>query len=175
MVRRKDKEILTLIAEDKEYGFKMLVEKYQNQVINLAYSLSRDFSLAEDIAQEVFLKIFKKINSFQRKSSLSTWIYRITLNMSYQFLRKRKFSLFSPKKHSFSPEDTQEKKEIINIGLNRLPLKYRVVVILKDLQGLSYKEIARILNCRIGTVESRLFRARILLKKILTPLIKEGL
>ncbi|HEC69543.1 MAG TPA: sigma-70 family RNA polymerase sigma factor [Candidatus Omnitrophica bacterium] len=175
MVGRKDKEILTLIAEDKEYGFKMLVEKYQVQVINLAYSLSRDSSLAEDIAQEVFLKIFKKIDSFQRKSSLSTWIYRITLNMSYQFLRKRKFSLFSPKKYSFSPEDTQEKKEIINIGLSRLPLKYRIVIILKDLQGLSYKEIARILNCSMGTVESRLFRARILLKKILTPLIKEGL
>ncbi len=95
--------------------------------------------------------------------------------MSYQFLRKRKFSLFSPKKYSFSPEDTQEKKEIINIGLSRLPLKYRIVIILKDLQGLSYKEIARILNCSMGTVESRLFRARILLKKILTPLIKEGL
>ena len=175
-----EKDILEAISEDKEYGFKMLVEKYQNLVLNLAYSLSRDFYLAQDIAQEVFIKIFKKINSFRKEAKLSTWIYRIALNMSYKFLKRRKtipLEKASPLSLSttLSEPPLKNKKELIREAINRLPIKYRTVIVLKDLENFSYKDIAKLLRCRIGTVESRLFRARKLLKKFLEPLIKEGL
>lgn len=179
-----DKELIAQILENKDKGFEMLVKRYQNSVLNIAYSLIGNKHQAEDIAQEVFIKVYKSIETFRGLSKISTWLYRITLNSSYDFLRRRKkfvpLDEYGPIQapHTSSTDflERKEKKELVQKAIDGLPFKYRKVVVLKDIENLSYKDIANVLQCRIGTVESRLFRARKMLKNILTPLVtKEAL
>lgn len=156
----------------------MLVERYQDMVVNLAYSLSGNIYEAEDIAQEAFVKAYRRLGSFREDAKFSTWIYRITVNTFHDFWRRRKGSVPLDVLPSLREEgdfrDSLHKKEIQSIireALNKLPLKYREVVVLRDIEGFEYREISRLIGCRIGTVESRLFRARNMLKKILGPLL----
>ena len=152
-----------------ERGFEMLVRRYQDKVLNIVYSLiGRDME-SEDIAQEVFLKVYHGLRRFRGRSRFSTWLYRITVNMTYDFLRRRR-NLFSDEdalKKSIAvgegPGDALLRKEregLIRGALRKVPLKYRTALVLKDIEGLSYIEIARVLRCNIGTVESRIYRAR---------------
>ena len=178
----KDLELLALIAQDKNEGFQMLVKTYQNIVLNVAYRLLGNSHQAQDIAQEVFIKAYDNIKSFRGSSRISTWLYRITVNASYDFLRKKKpyicwQDLLPSKQPSYSQKEHIEKKEIkeiVQTAINKLPFKYKTVLVLKDIENSSYKDIAKILKCRIGTVESRLFRARKILKDIVKPLIDKG-
>lgn len=165
----------------KEEGFEMLVKKYQNRVVNIAYSLAGQAHDADDIAQEVFIKVYKNLDSFNRKAEFSTWLYRITINTAYNYIKKKK--RFIPTDFVDRPDTIKaassedlggdERQASIKKAIERLPLKYRSVIVLKEIEGLSYRDIAKTLNCSIGTVESRLFRARSMLKKILSPAIKE--
>ncbi len=165
-----------------EEGFAMLVAQHQNQVMNTVYSLIGKTRDADDIAQEVFIKVYKNLGSFNRKSKFSTWLYRITINTAYNHLKKEKKYIPSedylqkPEECKNTPWKTLENKErqtLIKQSIARLPFKFRRVIVLKEIEGLSYKDIAKTLGCRIGTVESRLFRARRMLKKILSPIMKE--
>lgn len=161
------------INGDQE-GFEMLVRKYQNRALNIVYSLIGGDRESEDIVQEVFLKIYHNIGAFKQRSQFSTWLYRITVNTTYDFLRKRK-NLVSEESAiqkvtntSQGPKEAlliKEKEEMIQKALGKVPLKYRAAVVLKDIEGLSYLEIAKILHCRLGTVESRIYRARQFLKE----------
>jgi len=179
-----DKELIAQILEDKDKGFEVLVKRYQNSVLNIAYSLIGNRHQAEDIAQEVFIKVYNSIETFRGLCKISTWLYRITLNSSYDFLRRRKkfipLNEYGPIQAPHTPGhnsiERKEKKELVQKAIDSLPFKYRKVVVLKDIENLSYKDIANVLQCRIGTVESRLFRARKMLKNILAPLVtKEAL
>lgn len=164
-----------------EEGFEMLVKKYQNQVINTVYSLTGTTQDADDIAQEVFIKVYKNLGSFNKKAKFSTWLYRISVNTTYNHLKKEKRPLPSDylqatdvfKKSSLEELESREKQELIRKSIERLPFRFRRVIVLKEIEGLSYKDIAETLGCRLGTVESRLFRARRMLKKILSPIVKE--
>jgi len=167
----------------EEEGFAMLVRKYQNRVINIVYSLSGQNQHADDIAQEVFIKVYQHLKSFERKSSFYTWLYRITVNTTYNYLKGRKYHVAL--EDIEEPEDTRdtsaveverkEKQHLVRRAIERLPFKFRTALVLKDIEGLAYTDIAKVLGCRIGTVESRLFRAREMLKKLLAPTMKEGI
>ncbi|MBN3039486.1 MAG: sigma-70 family RNA polymerase sigma factor [Candidatus Omnitrophica bacterium] len=169
------------LSGDKE-GFEMLVKKYQNHVVNIVYSLAGRISEAEDIAQDIFMKVYNNLSSFNRKAQFSTWLYRISVNTTYSHLRGRK--QFVPLenikrensigKNSREQLESKEKSEIIKKAIAELPFKFRSVLVLKEIEGLSYKDIAKTLGCRIGTVESRLFRAREMLKSKLIPIYSEG-
>jgi len=157
----------------RKEAFEMLVRKYQNRILNIVYSLIGQDQESEDIVQEVFLKVYHHLKSFKKKAQFSTWLYRIAVNTVYDFLRQRRQKItkdFTLEKIATSYDNPQEayfkkeKEKMLKIALSKVPLKYRTALIFKDIDDLSYEEIARILNCRLGTVESRIYRARQILK-----------
>ena len=175
-----DKQIIERNKHGKKAGFRILIEQYQDMILNLVYSYLGNREEAEDITQDLFIKVYNKINSFKGLSKLSTWMYRITINMCHDMVRKkskmRTVPLENHDQYIKSADNSIEKKEIQQIigkAIMQLSIKHRTVVILKDMEEKPYKEIASILKCSIGTVESRLFRAREKLKLILQPIISK--
>lgn len=183
-----DKALISLIKSGDREAFNILVKRYEKKVFNILYLQLGPINDLEDLAQEVFIKIFKNINKFRGEAQFSTWLYRIVLNLSYDYKRKNKniFSLDDnidyESEETFEdiiptteedPEKVLEKLEIqrkIRDTIKSLSKEYQEVLILREFEGLSYEEIAKVLNCPVGTVESRLFRAREELRK---RLIKE--
>ncbi|MFB3920021.1 RNA polymerase sigma factor RpoE [Candidatus Velamenicoccus archaeovorus] len=161
----------------EEKAFEAIVRKYQNRVLNIVFSLIGKDRESEDIAQEAFLKAYRGLKGFRRRCSFSTWLYRIVLNTTYDFLRKRRDVVTEEEALGQSVDARgghndvlfvllmKERDVLIQKALGKVPLAYRSAVVLKDIEGLSYAEISKILSCRIGTVESRIYRARQLLKK----------
>lgn len=155
-------------------GFEMLVRKYHNRLINIAHSLTSNASDAEDIAQEAFLKVYHNLKDFRNQAKFSSWLYRITLNTAYDHLRKNKHKNASLDEMDYSriPDNKNSEdvlaKETLRKALDKIPFDFRSALILKEIEGLSYEEIAQALKIRLGTVESRIFRARRMLKKLLT-------
>ncbi|MFQ3546191.1 sigma-70 family RNA polymerase sigma factor [Halobacillus rhizosphaerae] len=160
---------------DKEYLLKELMKKYTNKVYLLAYSFVRDKGIAEDISQEVFIKCYRHINTYRGEAAITSWIYKITVNTSKDFLRKQKllkwrFPLKSEDHHSKieSSEETvlkMDKKEEILSFVFSLPLKYREVLILHYFHELKTLEISETLDVSLNTVKTRLARGRNKLKE----------
>lgn len=178
-----DTELVSKIKKGDMTAFDKLVEEYNKRVINIAYSLLSDREDALDAAQEVFVKVYKNIGSFRGESTVSTWIYRITKNVCTDILRKRRAAVISldneddesPRleiaDESTSPEQVAERNEkiaIVRKAIATLDENQRTLVTLYDINGLSYEEISAILKCPLGTVKSRLYRARESLRKILS-------
>lgn len=165
-------------------AFNELFKMYESKVINIAYGMLSDRDDAYDAAQEVFIKVYRNISSFKENSSLSTWIYRITSNTCNDFLRKRMKSAGAISINSFDnennmdipdksplPEEYAELSEAqatVRKAISELSDEYREIITLCDVEDLSYEQTANILNCPVGTVKSRLNRARKLLKKKLS-------
>lgn len=169
-------------------AFELLVESYQRRIFNIALRMLGNYDDANDLAQEVLIRIYKAIKSFKEQSSFSTWIYRITTNVCLDEIRKRKNKKLisldeevkvedGDMKRQFesddpTPEELVEKhelKKIVNDAVAMLSEEHRIAIILRDMQGLSYEEIAESLKLPEGTVKSRINRARQSLKNILTP------
>jgi RNA polymerase sigma-70 factor (ECF subfamily) len=167
-------------------AFDQLVIKHKDKLFNMVYWLLGDYQETNDCAQEIFIKVFKYIKKFRFQSSFSTWLYRIAINTcknrrkssAYRW-KKRTISLENPENPnqdnrsyeiqngSPSPENRLEKKErimLIRKAINALPQEQNQVVVLRDIQGLSYQKIADITGLNLGTVKSRLARARLELK-----------
>lgn len=165
-----------------EASFRLLVNRHKEKVRNLIYLTLGNTDNVDDISQEVFISVYRKLSTFRYESQFTTWLYTITLNKCRDQLRKNKIRrIFSSL--SFTEDDPQIPAEaspddkdiqvIVRKAVARLPEKLRVPLVLKDFDGLSYQEIAEITGAEMGTVKSRLFRAREALKDILLPLKKE--
>jgi len=157
-------------------AFDLLVLKYQSRLVSTAYKFVRDLQISEDIVQESFIKSFKSLDSFREDSSFYTWIYRITVNTSKNFLlsKKRKDELLesdlSEGQNYFlepldpdNPEDLLSADQLQNIikeSIDNLSEEIKTVLILRELENLSYEQIAKVVKCPVGTVRSRIFRAR---------------
>lgn len=163
-------------------AFHQLFDKYKNRILNLSYRFVQNREAAEDIAQEVLIKIYEKKAEFRPNTKFSTWVYRVTANASLDQIRKRKFFGFSldqpiadgedgsapvleviGDKASSLPSKELEKKELktaVEIALQKLPEHLRVPVILFQFEGNSYQEIAVILQLSVKAVERRIYRAR---------------
>lgn len=167
-------------------AFEELIEGYQRKIFNIALRIVGNYDDANDLAQEVLIRIYKSIGNFKEQSSFSTWIYRITTNVCLDDIRKRKnrkvISLDEEIRvedgemqrqivsNDPLPEDTAERgelRELVNGAIRSLSEEHRLVIVLRDLQGFSYEEIARILKCPEGTIKSRINRARQALKNVL--------
>lgn len=167
-------------------AFEELIEGCQKKIFNIALRIVGNYDDANDLAQEVLIRIYKSIGNFKEQSSFSTWIYRITTNVCLDDIRKKKnrkvISLDEEirvedgemQRQIVSsdplPEETAERgelRELVNGAIRSLSEEHRVVIVLRDLQGFSYEEIARILKCPEGTVKSRINRARLALKNVL--------
>jgi len=185
-----DLELVQKASKGDADAFEELVKRYQQKVYGIAYGISHDHQDALDISQEVFIKIYKKLKDFRGASSFYTWLYRITANVAIDFQRvKRKIIPVEfdekileeprpeagfPEGKKFDPRKILERKEIhgaILRAIETLPEDQRAAVVLRELENLSYKEIAKAMNCSMGTVMSRLHYARRKLREILEPLL----
>ena len=157
-------------------AFDLLVLKYQSRLISTAFKYVKDIQIAEDLTQESLIKSFKSINSFREDSSFYTWVYRITVNTAKNFLisKKRKDELLQTdlleegsidieSVNTDSPDeifDATELQSIITRTLNQLGEETKTALTLREFEGLSYEQIAEVVNCPVGTVRSRIFRGR---------------
>ncbi|MFC1546391.1 RNA polymerase sigma factor [bacterium] len=156
--------------------FNDLIRAYKDSICNTAYSICSNYDDAQDIMQEVFLKLFKKSHKFKGNSSYKTWIYRITVNTSIDFIRKKKRKretvlpdeniLQSFNDVSIKNLDNQALSNMIQDVLNIMPPKFRIFIILKDISSLSYNEISKVLNISLSSVKIGIFRARQKFKKL---------
>ena len=175
-----DFSLIKRFIEGDESTFSILVQRHKEKVRNIVYLTLSNHDLVDDISQEVFLTVYKNLKKFRFESQFTTWLYRITVNKCKDHLRKMKIrSIFTPLKESegelgftTTPENV-DIKEIVHKAISKLPEKLKVPLVLKDIEGLSYQEIAETVDCEIGTVKSRIFRAREGLKDILKPYEQE--
>jgi RNA polymerase sigma-70 factor, ECF subfamily len=175
-----DFSLIKRFAEGDESVFKTLVQRHKEKVRNIIYTTVGGSNAVDDIAQDVFITVYKNLRRFRFEAQFTTWLYRITINKCRDHLRKVKirnmFSSLSGQedslKDNFDQEDTY-KIELVHKAISRLPEKLRIPLLLKDFEGLSYQEIAESIECEVGTVKSRIFRAREGLRNILRPYEQE--
>ena len=176
-----DFSLIKSFVDGNEDAFRTLLKRHKEKIRNLIYiTLGRPDDV-DDIAQEVFITVFRKLSSFRYESQFSTWLYRITINKCRDHIRKNKIrSFFTPISqddyisvgavHTDSGFDVQE---IVRKSIAKLPEKYRIPLILRDFDGLNYQQIAETLDTEVGTIKSRIFRAREALKVMLEPMKKD--
>jgi RNA polymerase sigma-70 factor (ECF subfamily) len=185
-----------LIARSKKgdaEAFAALISRYENQIFNLAHKVCAGLPAeADDVYQETFLTAFKKISRFREDSNLGTWLYRIAANLCWMRFRKKRAEpvvpiLDQPRAHddesgpaqfrdwSDGPEELARKKalrEAVSAALRELPVDYRLVIVLRDVQRLSNEETAKILKLSLPAVKSRLHRGRLFLRDRLDKVAK---
>ena len=175
-----DYDIIRQFIDGDKSAFQTLVKRHKEKVRNIIYLTMNNSALVDDIAQDVFITIYRNLKHFRFESQFTTWLYRITVNKCKDYLRRMNVRrIFSPldegievSEHS-SPIEDRDISKIVTEAISKLPVKLRMPLILKDIEGFSYQEIAETTNCEIGTVKSRIFRAREGLKKILRPIESE--
>ena len=189
--QRDEAELVTDLQAGSDSAFDYLVTYYHASVYNLVYGILSDAGDAADVTQEVFLRVFRGIRGFRRSSSLKTWIYRVAVRQALKHRRwcwrhhRQQISIDAEeggagnalelKDTEASPFEqfaTQEVQATVRRALAAVPLPFRSAVILRDLEGFSYEEVAEILEVTIGTVKSRILRGRRILKDLLGPLVK---
>jgi RNA polymerase sigma-70 factor (ECF subfamily) len=183
-----DKELVAMVVDGQQSAYKVLVERYQGRIFSVAYGLLRNREDAREVTQEAFIKAYRNLSGFRRDSSFYTWLYRITVNLGIDFRRKayRKREVVLDE-NRIVPEDAHhtgprplptpgaslERKQLggrIRAAIDELPEDQRAAIILREIQELSYKEIADALDCAEGTVMSRLFYGRKKLQELLEDL-----
>ena len=191
----KDKDlILVRRAKRGDYkAFDLLVLKYQSRIIGISMKFVKDIHIAEDIAQESFIKAYKSLNSFREESAFYTWLYRIAANTSKNYLTSKKRKKEYSESEVFSSEDANvdifdipggdspeeilaanNLREVIFESLSNLPEDIRTAISLREFEGLSYQDISEVLDCPIGTVRSRIFRGREIIQDKISPLLENN-
>ena len=175
-----DDSIIRQFIDGDKSAFQVLVKRHKEKVRNIIYLTMNNSNLVDDIAQDVFITIYRNLKHFRFESQFTTWLYRITVNRCKDYLRRINVrKIFSPLDDGYevaeysSPVENNDISKIVTDAISKLPVKLRMPLILKDIEGFSYQEIAETLKCEMGTVKSRIFRGREKLKDILQPLEKE--
>ena len=178
-----DRALVEAAAAGNREAFDELVRRHQAAMIMLARVLTSGRGDAEDLAQDVFVRAWRSLQGFRGESTFRTWLHRVAINVirTSQTRQGRLVRVFAPRDHDevrLDPASGEEplditlaRRQVIERALATLPEELRVAVTLRDMQGLDYKEIAAALDVPIGTVESRIFRARQRLKPLLAPLL----
>ncbi len=176
----------------EERAFEELFDRYQGRLVNFVYRTIGDRDRAEDLVQEVFMRVYKHISRFDRSKKFSTWIYTITSNLAKNELRNRSrnpivlFQTFKAKleddERTLQFEDARSRpdvlfhkrhlRKVVEQSALKLPTHHREVFVLRELEGKSYEEIAEITGVNLGTVKSRLNRARTTFARIIEPLVQ---
>ena len=185
-----DQELVRRVQAGDQTAFNLLVLKYQHRVLKLVGRFVNDPAEAEDVAQEAFLKAYRALASFRGDSAFYTWLYRIAINTAKNALvsqRRRPvdfdLDLQDPEqydrqaklKEADTPEGallTDEIRAVVEQAMEELPEDLRTAIVLRELEGLSYEEIAEAMDCPVGTVRSRIFRAREAIDRKLKPLLE---
>ena len=178
-----DGDVVSAFLGGEERAFEELVDRYQGRLLNFVYRTISDRDRAEDLVQEVFIRVYRHIGRFDRSKKFSTWIYTIASNLAKNEQRNRSRNplvLFQTIKAKFEdvhtrPDDLFRKrhlKEMVEQSVGQLPAHHREVFVLRELEGKSYEEIAEITGVNLGTVKSRLNRARAAFADIIAPLVR---
>lgn len=186
---RSDLALVQRVKQGDRSAFDLLVAKYQHKILNLIMRYVKDSSEAMDVAQEAFLKAYRAVPAFRGDSAFYTWLYRIAINTAKNHLvaAKRRpvnldfelgesegFEPFAALRDIDTPERlalTDEIGEVIDKAVGELPDELRTAILLREIEGMSYEEIAQTMDCPVGTVRSRIFRAREAIDKKLRPLM----
>jgi RNA polymerase sigma-70 factor (ECF subfamily) len=186
-----DQQLVRRVQAGDKSAFNLLVLKYQHRVLKLVSRFVNDAAEAEDVAQEAFIKAYRALASFRGDSAFYTWLYRIAINTAKNALvsnRRRpvdfdldlqdpeQYDRHARLKEGDTPEGvllTDEIREVVERAMEQLPEDLRTAIVLRELEGLSYEEIAEAMDCPVGTVRSRIFRAREAIDKKLKPLLDE--
>lgn len=177
-----ERELIARLQKRDEAAFEELIRQYEKKVYTLCFRMCGNSEDAEEAAQDAFLALWRGIDRFRQESSLSTWIYRLATNACIDTLRRRKKQSGSVSLDdeelfvdavdtSPQPQETVEHREtqkLLQVGLSALPEEYRKVLILREIEGLSYTEIAESASIELGTVKSRISRGRSLLRNFLS-------
>lgn len=176
-----DHGIMRRIQQDDYAAFEELVNRYKDRLVNVLFRMLNERNEAEDLVQETFLRVYKHRQEYDFTYCLSTWIYTIALNLAKNELRRKKkfkfFSIFDMQAKGMELQDTkpgpQSLKMVLDKAIATLPVKYKTAFMLRDVEQLSYEEVAQILEVPLGTVKSRVNRARAILKDELRPKLEE--
>lgn len=189
MTREREAAIINAVLDGDSNAYELLVREYEKNVYNLALRMTGNSEDAYDMSQEAFIKAYNSLSSFRGDSKFSVWLYRIVSNVCLDFLRSRNrratvsLSVENDEgeeveldiaDEASSPQallDRSLTRDAVRRGLQALPPDHREILLLREIQGLSYDEIAETLDLEVGTVKSRIFRAR---KKLCAFLIKDG-
>ena len=183
-----DKQLVERVQQGDKSGFDLLVKKYQHKIIGLIGRYVYDHHEAMDVAQEAFIKAYRALPNFRGESAFYTWMYRIAINTAKNHLVAKgrrppdvdvsaeEAQYFdSPLLHEIeTPENNLYKQELekaVFQALERLPEDLRTALTLREFEGMSYEDIAQVMDCPVGTVRSRIFRAREALDKVISPML----
>jgi RNA polymerase sigma-70 factor (ECF subfamily) len=179
-----DERLIRDFLDGKSDAFMHLVQRHQERVRNLIYSILGYTQIVDDLTQDVFIKVYQSLPKFRHQSSFATWLYRVTVNRCRDEMRRSKvrrmfrLDTLHEREHPVETESTERTERILidealKSALQQLSESHRTVILLKEVEGLTYEEIAQVLQCGAGTVKSRLARARIRLKQLLQPYVEE--
>ena len=188
--RELDRQLVARAQRGDKHAFELLVSKYQRKLLRLLSRFIRDAGEVEDVAQEAFIKAYRALPSFRGDSAFYTWLYRIGINTAkshlvatgrraptvtaYDAEDAEQFDDGEQLRDINTPESILMSKEIgatVNAAMDCLPEELRAAISLREIEGLSYEEIAAIMNCPVGTVRSRIFRAREVIAEKLRPIL----
>jgi RNA polymerase sigma-70 factor (ECF subfamily) len=187
-----DEDLVLRVQHGDKSAFDLLVIKYQHKIVQLVNRYVKDPSEAQDVAQEAFIKAYRALGNFRGDSAFYTWLYRIAINTAKNYLvsRSRRSSDYqvdiqdaeaienAPQLQGMeTPERLLLNQEIIDTiktAIDKLPEEMRVAIMLREFEGMSYEEIAEAMDCPVGTVRSRIFRAREAIDNKLNPLLEHG-
>jgi RNA polymerase sigma-70 factor (ECF subfamily) len=191
--REIDRELVARAQRGDKRAFELLVEKYQRKLARLLSRLIRDPAEVEDVTQEAFIKAYRALPAFRGDSAFYTWLYRIGVNTAKNYLmaagRRAPTSTEVEAEEAEGYEEGEQLRDIntpeslllskeigatVNATIEELPEELRTAIQLRELEGMSYEDIARIMDCPIGTVRSRIFRAREAIAERLQPLLDTG-
>ncbi len=189
--RAEDLALVKRVQQGDRSAFDLLVMKYQHKIVKLIMRYVRDPTEALDVAQEAFIKAYRAAPSFRGDSAFYTWMYRIAINTAKNHLvaaRRRPldydldlqetehYEVHAKLKDVDTPEGlvlTDEIRQTVNQAIEDLPEELRTAIMLREMEGMSYEEIAQTMECPVGTVRSRIFRAREAIDKRVSPLLKD--
>lgn len=185
-----DAKLVARVKAGDKAAFDLLVLKYQRKILRLLSRMLRDQSEIEDVMQEAFIKAYRALPQFRGDSAFYTWLYRIAINTARNWMASQSRRPSSPSLHQSedgetfdeidnlidnnTPESLLASREIaesVNETIQALPAELRTAIVLREIEGLSYEEIAQAMGCPIGTVRSRIFRAREAIASKLRPII----
>lgn len=186
-----DSGLVAAFLEGEKRAFNILVDRYQGRLVNFVYRTTGDRERAEDLVQETFIRVYRHLHRFDQSKKFSTWIYTIASNLAKNELRNRSRNplvLFQAirrnwdadqkplewEDNTYRPDDLFRKRhlrQMVESAVEELPEHHRTVFVLRELEGKTYEEIAEITSCNLGTVKSRLNRARNNFAQIIAPLL----
>jgi RNA polymerase sigma-70 factor, ECF subfamily len=188
-----DTDLMIAVQQGNTSAFDQLLVKYNKVIVNFIYKFVNNFGEAEELAQEVFLKVYLARNSYEPRARFSTWIFRIAANEGIKAAqRKRRFFSFSKNHNLKGAEDAledvpdsradaegalakSETGKIVRAAIQSLPPKEKMAVVLRRYQGLSYEEIAEVMNCTEGAVKTYIHRGKLRLRDFMLPYMAKGL